>query len=329
LKHVFPALAIVEDQNPPPAYQRVPHIEDVADGGGNADTTGADAEQAPLGAKKPDDSIAADQPVTASLRGTYKLLKSHGGHFALLRGLDCIMTYGIARALLSVVFLGLGPFFGPFASVLSSLCLVQLSTTWLHIVMTPKSNLRFWRRLPPFRKTFVATGVVATLSVVAQGATSVVPYLVGKLFTGTTPPLWGSGEDWRDYYNQPMKSWGAIPVILSAFLVQFLVLIPAQVALYRVQASLLPADAQTIVPFDRTFGGRIDPTTATGRTFANIKDAFATFSRDSWKRLYILYIKLFLLDWLIVVGVVILLVPQFMLMQKYTGRPSDGSGGEL
>lgn len=72
-----------------------------------------------------------------------------------------------------------------------------------------------------------------------------------------------------------------------------LVVIPADVTLTRVQASMLPEEDESIVPFDRTFAGKVKPEILGGSGAVGMLDAWRTFDRSARMRLIKLYGKIF------------------------------------
>ena len=80
--------------------------------------------------------------------------------------------------------------------------------------------------------------------------------------------------------------------IISLVLI-LLVLVPAKVMLVRVQASLLPDDQESIVPFDRSFGGKVIPEIVGGSGVIGVLDAWKTFGWNSRLRLIKAYAKVF------------------------------------
>ena len=85
-------------------------------------------------------------------------------------------------------------------------------------------------------------------------------------------------------------------ILVDIYLVVFVVF-PATVALIRVQASFLPDDQESIVPFDRTFGktdGQI------GITFA---EAWRSVGKDGWKRIAKLIVKAYIPTFLLTIAV--------------------------
>ncbi len=104
--------------------------------------------------------------------------------------------------------------------------------------------------------------------------------------------------------------------------------IPASVVLTRVQASLLPDTEETIVPFDRSFGGKIVPEIVGGSGAIGIIDAWKTFDRSSWIRLLKAYVKVFAMQFAVSVFFSIVLVLQLLLVvgkdfSKLHGSPAD------
>lgn len=130
----------------------------------------------------------------------------------------------------------------------------------------------------------------------------------------------------RGGFNEPLD----MDAIHAGFIIKFVivtlvtvacsvfVIIPAYVVLVRVQASLLPVQQSTIIPFDRSFGGNVEPEVVGGKGYATVTDAWVTFSKTSWRRLLTLYVKMFALS----VGAVLVcgavLVPQALFIAKHS-----------
>jgi hypothetical protein len=275
LHAVFPVLAIVEDENPP-SYQSLATTAPVD--GDDAEST---AEAGPL----PTKTDGSPRAVTSSLRLTQRLIRSQaGGPRGYLRGLPALVAYSVALSILNGIFSVALP--GPLKVVgllIGTLALVQLRTAWVHIVITQRSPLPFWRRLPPFRRTFEATAKPTALLWVAYIVGGAAPLLAIRFLNIQMP------EDPQKI--DPSLSWKGFIVFLT-FLAQVFIIIPAEVILTRVQASLLPEDHETIIPFDRSFQGAVEPAVISGKGYVSIKDAWSTFSRQAWRRLVIMYIKI-------------------------------------
>ena len=79
----------------------------------------------------------------------------------------------------------------------------------------------------------------------------------------------------------------------ACFLTVFL---PAQIAFTRVQASLLSSEDESIVPFDRTFGGKVVPAVVGGYGKVAMGEAWKTFDWNSRVRVFKIYAKVALLQ---------------------------------
>ncbi|RYP07133.1 hypothetical protein DL764_002680 [Monosporascus ibericus] len=303
---LFPTLAVVEDESPPPSYERVSLKEDVEENDG-AKKIKADVEEEEGG-------LPRSRPVTSGFFAIFRLLHSIGGWRSLFRGFWCA-TAGNAAAFLVAFAVSFIPYV-PDAVGLTVGCLVtvQLSAAWLHIVMTAPSPERFWRRLPGFRAAFRATALptlVATVAVLLA-CELMVPLLHAMGFETAEGPIPGTITS---------AHGSSLTKVLALLLVELLVLlffsVPASVVLLRCQASLLPAEdaSRTIVPFDRAFGleGENGPRE---RGYATMIEAWRTFSRPAWRRLVVLYVKIILFTFAIEMVLMVL----FMLQSRVVIR---------
>ncbi|KAL0944353.1 ubiquitin conjugating [Colletotrichum truncatum] len=284
IETVYPIFAIVEDENPP-AYDPVNLNDDDA----NADAVPG------VGPIPPKVTGGRPTTVTSSLRSINRLLMANGGWRANFRGFFCIIAQAIATGILYGVFSAFLPsILASLATLLASLSLVQLSTAWVHIVITPRSPLHFWSRLPPFKRTFEATArPVAAYWLATQFATWV-PIAVGWAL-GLDLPNFRFGAPTTTVPGtepRPNDAWKSVVITLLSIAFHVLVVIPAEVVLVRVQASLLPEEADTIIPFDRSFEGKVEPRVVGGKGYATMSQAWASFSRAAWRRLVILYAKI-------------------------------------
>lgn len=273
LNQLYLTLAMVEDPNPP-AYEPL-NTEDTESG---ATLTGEG--HSPEGVA----------PITSSIRATSKLLRSVGGWRSNFRGIYCafclVLLKGIAEG-----------FFGAFTfswigSLLASLLMVQWSTAWVTIVISQPSPKSFWSRLPPLRKTFEATCFPVLVNWLFQSLGVGLPLVLADAVGLAT---WDPKDPTKVPKYDNNAAWkGLVVLIVSLSMTVFLV-IPSQVVLRRVQASLLPPEEDAIIPFDRSFEGTVEPAIVGGKGYVTMKNAFKTFSRASWIRLYKLYFKIFLI----------------------------------
>ncbi|EFX04093.1 hypothetical protein CMQ_1021 [Grosmannia clavigera kw1407] len=314
LKTVFPVLAIIENPNPP-SYEAVANDEHDDTPASTTHTDGEDAHD------ETGDAAAA-VPITSSLKRTFRIVRSAGGMRSSFRGLYLAVVIAFAVSAVSGI-VGAIPFIPTSVAVLlATLSLVQLHVAWVHAVIRTGSTPRaFWRNLPPFRRTFEATSLPVFLSWVASAITMYIPLLVGNLLG---LPSWSARTpNVVPVFNAHMIWKVAVAGVIQLALV-FLLVIPATVVLVRVQASLLPPDEDTIVPFDRSFGGAVEPLIVSGRGYATVRDAYRTFSRASWKRLLILYTKVYLVSIAFNLLLAAVVIPIFVLAgSKGVKTPSN------
>ncbi|KAH6895516.1 hypothetical protein B0T10DRAFT_455766 [Thelonectria olida] len=307
---VLPVFAIVEDEHPP-AYEPLSLDEETHVG--SASTPGAPAPAGgvpkPASAAVPTRPLNLDnaEPITSSFMATWRLLRSHGGFRSIFRGLACFVFQNFVQVLLTIIITGVAGPLGILASFAASLLLVQYSTAWVHIVMTPPTAERFWRRLPPFKHALKATWrpvvVFHAFSLVSSGVSWLLLHAFGL----------DHGK------SASFEGWKYLIVTLVSLTIHVFVIIPAYVTLVRVQASLLPDDQETIIPFDRSFQGKVEPAVIGGTGYISMRDAWATFSNAAWRRLLILYAQIFAIGCAVTFLVVALMVPQFFLL-SYTPK---------
>ncbi|KAK4237757.1 hypothetical protein C8A03DRAFT_34282 [Achaetomium macrosporum] len=302
-QRVYPTLAAVED--PLPAYEAVPMNDD---------------DDTPKDDNDPVRPGHSGKPITSSLRATNRLLRSIGGWLSNFRG------FGAAFAISVVTFMIVLPFYALIpiipvrcAHLLALYILTPWSVTWTHVVITPESSESFFRRLVPFRRAYVATWFPTFLLWAATHLSVILPSLLARAI----------GLEVRDPFNVGPAGLDVAKTLCVAgvsLALQALLVIPAHTALVRVQASLLPADEDTIVPFDRSFGGRVAPEIVTGKGFASFTAALATVSWASWLRIYLLRIKVFAM-WMamyMVLGAIVVLQVFLFSIKCDTGEGANG-----
>ncbi|KAK4099664.1 hypothetical protein N658DRAFT_508490 [Parathielavia hyrcaniae] len=268
----YPTLAAVED--PLPAYDALSVNED---GTPTKDDNGR------LPTAQP------GKPVTGSLRVTYRLIRSLGSWRINFHGFGYNMVvHGVWN--LTAMFLSLAPFLPrSIAQVLALVAIAPLHTAWTHWVITPPGPRSFFSRIPPVRKVYLATWFPSFLFGAAIQASFILPLLLAGVI-GLRVPDMDTPPDRQTRLTVSDVAKGlcllGVHLGLSALLVT-----PAHVALTRVQASLLSADEDTLVPFDRSFGGRVEPDVVNGKGFATFGAAIKTVGLQSWVRIYLLDLK--------------------------------------
>jgi hypothetical protein len=131
-------------------------------------------------------------------------------------------------------------------------------------------------------------------------------------------------------HQQTVMGLKAIGIAVLSLVLGFFVVIPANVALTRVQASLLNDTEETIVPFDRSFGGKVVPEIVGGSGVIGMLEAWKSFDWDSRIRLIKAYCKVFAMQMAVTLMFTVLLVSQlFIIVGKDWSKfiPRDDNKG--
>jgi len=103
--------------------------------------------------------------------------------------------------------------------------------------------------------------------------------------------------------------------ILLLFALYSFLMVPTEVILTRVRASMLPDDASTLVPLDSSI--RSQKVEEIG--FMSWTHAWRTFSRASWVRIVKVYAKIFATTFLVEVVVIGFIAVEFVVIQLVMG----------
>jgi hypothetical protein len=202
--------------------------------------------------------------------------RTHFKYLALFRGLGIMML--ISAFDVSIVALGEKFFNSALAIVvhiIPSLALVQLYTLWTHTVLTQPSTKSLWQRIPPFKATLRATGGALAIALTSRALARVV--LTRALGIDELNPIVNP--------YQPIRGgmmW-AVGLCISE-----VILMPANMVLARVQASMLPADDNPVIFLDEALRG--DGKNGQSKAIG-LKDAWTTSGWGTWHRLIILYVQ--------------------------------------
>ncbi|KAF2674679.1 hypothetical protein BT63DRAFT_17168 [Microthyrium microscopicum] len=232
--------------------------------------------------KLPIGEFVPSKPITSKLRTTFKHLHSVGGFRSRFRGLGMAIFYQLAlivfTALFNVFFAALGPVGMWMASTAAAVVSCNIHAAWTHATIAAPSSKSFFQRflarkvacqmIMPTLRLQTTIGLMHA-SVVGSG------YLAVAAFNASKAPHWVSAN------------LAFLPVA-TGILTGLLLVIPSYIALIRTEASLMPEDMTAIVPFDRTFGGRmlVQSDTCGRRYFqtCTVRGAWTLFSRDTYKR---------------------------------------------
>ncbi|RYP47475.1 hypothetical protein DL768_006447 [Monosporascus sp. mg162] len=304
LHNIYPVLAMIEDPSPP-AYEPLSLDGDTQS---SPDDTSPAADEAARGSET--------RAITASFRATHRTLYGISGWVSYFRGFACYIAIMVGTVFIYGIMVGT---FVPslIALPVCAVALVQLYTTWVHIVISAPSPKPFWRRLPPFKKTFQATALPIVVYFLAVEISTFVPTLLGRALG---LPQWNPDQPDAVPKGDANDIWKALIVLIVSLVLKVFLVIPVHVVLTRVQASLLPEEDETIVPFDRSFQGTVEPAVVGGKGFVSPMDAWRTFSRASWVRLVKLYVKVFLVGLALSVAWLVVLVPELFIISRYAKK---------
>jgi len=237
--------------------------------------------------------LVKQQPITGTMRSALRHLKSVGGRLAPFRGLHVSIIYHAAYSFIVHIlysFMAHIPFVRPFIAIIAIVVLCRIQMTWTHIVISNPSEKRWYQRIPSIpsgKNIIVPTAVYA----IAKQAAIYVPatLFIAVAETWQNPSAYGSNpETVRKIATLQMFLVGLLGIAAVV-----LVVIPANVTLKRVQASMLPEDDESIVPFDRTFAGKVVPEIVGGTGAVGMLDAWKSFDKSARIRLIKLYGKIF------------------------------------
>lgn len=281
--------------------------------------------------KDPEHAQVKTKPITASFRSTIRLLQSVGGFRARFRGLAIYIVSGFAVNSVGGI-LSVFPLFSfiprPFWNAVATVLCATLSLTWTHIVISEPSPKTWFRRLPALRMWKKVAAPTAVLAITQQLAVYLPIYLA--IVTGFTDQ---KPEDIAHMTGgqRTAMAFKGIGIFIFGLVLAFLIVIPANVTLTRVQASLLSDAEETIVPFDRSFGGKVIPEIVGGPGVIGMLDAWKTFDWASRIRLIKTYVKVFAMQVAVTALFSLVLVAQiFMIVGSDWSKliPEDGDKGD-
>jgi hypothetical protein len=292
LNEVITALCMVE--SPMAAITVSPSTHEPAD----------KAEKEGLLETGPTITLVNQKPITSSIRGTIKHLVAHAGRWARFRGLRIHVLHSFLFAMASTFLSAALPRFpGQMVVVaaLSGAAVANVHAAWTHKVVSMPSEQSFWQRLPTKADWKILAGPAAIQAVM--------PY-ISIYLTCAVAMLMGlhklDGENVREYNGAQSASLIIRGILLFVFAISctLFLCLPAVVTLVRIEASILSEDQDTIVPFDRTFGGKVVSQMMGGTGKVGFMDAWRSFNWEARRRL----IKLFVKTFFIVLGMIFVVV---------------------
>lgn len=242
--------------------------------------------------------LIRSNPITAKIRTTIKHLRTQAGPWSRFRGLHIYMIYHflffVSYACLQYMF-GLVYIPRAVAAITTHAIMSQWGVMWTQVVISTPSTQPWYKRIP----TFATAKLVLLPTVIFAGAEQLVIFVSRDLlkslglhrYVRNPELIINLSPDSQRKALAQISTIGLISAIAG-----FLVLFPAYVALTRVYASALPEQDESIVPFDRTFGGRAQPRSEGGNGIVSMLDAWRTFDWAARIRLIKLYAKVFVIE---------------------------------
>lgn len=272
-----------------------PYVPVPADDDSNDETPKDRKSDAPAQDNKVDPELVMlkQEPITSNIFKAEKHLVQRAGSLSRFRGISIAIVTSLITMNLAEVLVFVVPVLPRVvAFIIAQVIAAPLSMAWTHIVISEPSPKYWYSRIPSLKVSKKVVGPTFILAVAKLVAEFLPLYLVA--FWGLNDPKLASPEIKQgDDSSVVLKILAVLVVGLAA---SVLVVIPAKVTLTRVQASLLSEEDEAIVPFDRSFGGRVIPEVLGGSGMIGLLDAWKTFDFNSRIRLVKLYAKVLIMQ---------------------------------
>lgn len=264
-------------------------------------------------------ALVNQKPITSSIRGTIRHLVENAGRGARFRGYRIHILYSVLSSIVITFFNGAlakVPGQAILSAAISGALLARVHAAWTHKVVGMPTEKSFCKRIPARShwKTLAGPAAVA----------SAMPYISLYLTTGVAMLLFNTMGDGKTTTTCAQKM-GAILRVLAlaifAITCTLFLCLPAMVTLARIEASILPEDEDTIVPFDRTFGGKVVSKMMGGTGVIGFLDAWRSFTWEARRRLIKLLVKnFFLVTGLLLIIFHVLALEAFVIMGPSLGK---------
>jgi hypothetical protein len=284
-----------------------------------------EADEPLLAAENPDPRwglAPTSGPVTSGIRKTLTYLRAEAGILSMFRGLGYYIIYAFSEGFLNGLFVALlRPLLWVFADILVpvpiALLVWALNNAWLHKVISKPSQKNWVARVGEQKRTHSVLRAIS-LWALCRSASTFVTQTLTTIFVLSKFTVVDDKIHFADDASPRNTFLEAIGIYALNSLLLLLFVVPATIVLVRVQASSLPENDEAIVPFDKTFGGKVDSTSGDGRNQLTLFDAWRSFKWPSRIRLLKTYAKYFMLQvtlGLLSAGVLFTLVSAFILVK--------------
>lgn len=242
----------------------------------------------------PSITLVHQKPITTSIRGTIRHLVSIGGRWSRWRGFKLSVLYVVSKIFADVFFHLLLPRFVPgrtiFASAMAGAVCANVHATWTHKVISMPNDKTFRERL-----VSRSNWKVLALPAAVQASAGHIALFLGKALTVVLGLHHIDHEEASNFSGSEwtVAAFKVVAIIVVCLASALFLVLPANVTLVRTEASILPEDQDTIVPFDRSFGGKVVPKILGGTGAIGFLDAWRSFTWEARGRLIKLYLKIF------------------------------------
>jgi len=263
---------------------------------------GSKADKEPLLETGPTITLVHQKPITSSIRGTLRHLVSISGAWARVRGYGVYWINGIAVTAVTSFVSALVPRFPGHLVIVaaaSGAATANLHAAWTDkVISMPAENQALFRI--PARSEWK---VLAPAAAVAAA----MPYVSLYIIMGFTSILRLDSQ--QGSVTGAQAAWflaRAVLLLALGLACSLFICLPAMVTQIRVEASILPDDQDTIVPFDRTFDGKVVSKLLGGTGSIGFLGAWKSFNWEARIRLIKVYVKASLI--MIGLGITVLTV---------------------
>lgn len=238
--------------------------------------------------------VKAD-PITNKIRKTIRHLHARGGFKSRWRGAAPALVYFLAYTLISqslqslfALILRVELLAQVVAAMFTGVLLSRLSLAWTHIVISEPSLRPWYRRLPSMK----AWRTILIPSAINEFVTQCAFLVPALCFIAL-----GFHKSEKVREATPTGTiFKVLFLILTILAVTVGLIMPAKVAYVRIQASMLPEEDEAIVPFDRTFRGKVEPAILGGTGRLSWMDAWSSIDRPAMRRIVTMLAKMLLID---------------------------------
>jgi hypothetical protein len=272
--------------------------------------------------------LAVSGAVTSGIRNTLRYLRAEAGMFSMFRGLGYYIIYIFLESLLNGLFIGLlRPVFWDFADlfipVFTALLLWSFNNSWLHKVISKPSQKTWFTRVGEQSRPRSVLGAIG-LWAFCRNISEFVPSILASIFVLSKFKTVGDQIHFDDDASPKEVALEAFGICVLGLLLALLLVVPTTIVLVRVQASLLPETDEVIVPFDKTFGGKLAAESIGGGGRLVLLNAWRSFTWPARMHLLQIYAKYFALQ--ITLGVYTIVV---ILVLAIAFGPSSTKDGVL